>query len=184
MGMSDALAADRKATRPEVVAHAESLRETANRLSAVVSHVVGAYVHVITDDSPNRPRHNRCDRRGGPDCTGRDPRADPPSARDLMPADKSPWDGDLVLRLAVERLWISARKPCRRVPTGERPWRRAAGRAGRYRHRLAHALPVTSPAIGSGPTPPPISNHPHRVVPPSMNAHPPTRSMRHTGTCL
>ena len=80
MGMSDALAADRKATRPEVVAHAESLRnqaaqlglaplrirddgtlilhsdqpgyKTANRLSAIASQVVGAYVHVITDDVP------------------------------------------------------------------------------------------------------------------------------------
>ncbi len=31
MGMSDALAADRKATRPEVVAHAESLRDRAAR---------------------------------------------------------------------------------------------------------------------------------------------------------
>jgi hypothetical protein len=78
--VSDALAADRKATRPEVVAHAESLREraaqlgvpplrirddgtlvvhsdqpgykTANRLSAIASQVVGAYVHVITDDVP------------------------------------------------------------------------------------------------------------------------------------
>jgi hypothetical protein len=80
MGMSDALAADRKATRPEVVAHAKSLRDhaaqlgvsplrvrddgtlvihsedpgykTANRLSATASQIVGAYVHVITDDVP------------------------------------------------------------------------------------------------------------------------------------
>jgi hypothetical protein len=80
MGMSDALAADRKATRPEVVAHAETLRDqaaqlglsplrirddgtlvihseepgykSANRLSAIASQVVGAYVHVITDEVP------------------------------------------------------------------------------------------------------------------------------------
>ena len=78
--MSDALAADRKATRDEAVAHASSLREsaarlglgslrirddgtlvihsddpgykTANRLSVIAGHVVGAYVHVITDDVP------------------------------------------------------------------------------------------------------------------------------------
>ncbi len=78
MSMSDALAADRKATRLEVVAHAQSLRDqaaqlglsplrirddgtlvihsdepgykTANRLSALASQVVGTYVHVITDD--------------------------------------------------------------------------------------------------------------------------------------
>jgi hypothetical protein len=80
MGMSDALAADRKATFAEVVAHADSLRDraaqlglpplhirdeatlvihsdepgykTANRLSAIAGQVVGAYVHVITNDVP------------------------------------------------------------------------------------------------------------------------------------
>jgi hypothetical protein len=76
MGMSDALAADRKATFAEVVAHAESLRDRAaqlglpplyirdeatlvepgykiaNRLSAIAGQVVGAYVHVITNDVP------------------------------------------------------------------------------------------------------------------------------------
>lgn len=78
--MSDALAADHKATRPEVLAHVKSLRDhaarlgvsplrirddgtlvihseepgykTANRLSATASQIVGAYVHVITDDVP------------------------------------------------------------------------------------------------------------------------------------
>jgi hypothetical protein len=80
MGMSDVLAADRTANPPEVVAHAESLRDhaaqvglsplrirddgtlvihsdepgykTANRLSATASQMVGAYAHVITDDVP------------------------------------------------------------------------------------------------------------------------------------
>jgi hypothetical protein len=78
--VSDALAADGKATPDEVVAHASSLREgaarlgvavyasrddgtlvihsddpgykTADRLSAIAGHVVGAYVHVITDGFP------------------------------------------------------------------------------------------------------------------------------------
>jgi hypothetical protein len=78
--MSDAVAADRKATEPEVRAHAPEIRRladelglatpllrkdgtlvihasdrgyrAANRLSAAASGVVGAYVHVITDDVP------------------------------------------------------------------------------------------------------------------------------------
>ncbi|MCA1693960.1 MAG: hypothetical protein LC749_04070 [Actinobacteria bacterium] len=78
--MSDALAADRKATREEVHAQADVIRRmahdlgipavrlrddgtivihsdqpgyhVANRLSAEASRVVGAYVHVITDDVP------------------------------------------------------------------------------------------------------------------------------------
>jgi hypothetical protein len=78
--MSDALAADRKATREEIVAHADAVRQSAtqlgvgrlglrddgtlvihsddpgygsaNRLSIAASQVVGAYVHVITDDVP------------------------------------------------------------------------------------------------------------------------------------
>jgi hypothetical protein len=80
VSMSDALAADRKATLPEVEAHAKSLHDeaaqlglsplrvrddgtlvihsddpgykTANRLSAIATQMVGAYVHVITDDVP------------------------------------------------------------------------------------------------------------------------------------
>ena len=28
--------------------------------------------------------------------------------RGLIPAEKASWDGDLVLRLAIERLWITA----------------------------------------------------------------------------
>lgn len=78
--MSDAVAADRKATEPEVRTHAAEIRRlarelglsapllrddgtvvvhpndsgyhTANQLSAGASAVVGAYVHVITDDVP------------------------------------------------------------------------------------------------------------------------------------
>jgi hypothetical protein len=78
--VSDALAADRKATHSEVMGHAKALRRLANelgfssvrlrddgtviihsaepgyrganRLSITASQVVGAYVHVITDDVP------------------------------------------------------------------------------------------------------------------------------------
>ncbi len=78
--MTDAVAADRKATAAEVAARASEIRtlarelglvglrlrgdgalvihdnargyRTANRLSAAASGVVGAYVHVITDDVP------------------------------------------------------------------------------------------------------------------------------------
>jgi hypothetical protein len=78
--MSDAIAADRKATEAEVRAHADEIRRiaggiglgaprvrddgalvihapdagyrSANSLSAAVSVVVGAYAHVITDDVP------------------------------------------------------------------------------------------------------------------------------------
>jgi hypothetical protein len=63
--------------------------------------------------------------------------------RDLLPADKFVWDGDSVLRLAVERLWISAgncAEEYRRasgIDPGVEPWAELAG----YRNRLAHALP-------------------------------------------
>lgn len=78
--MSDAVAADRKATHEEVLAHADALRQlalalgltglrvredgavvihsnepgyqVANRLSLDASRAIGAYVHVITDDVP------------------------------------------------------------------------------------------------------------------------------------
>lgn len=80
MAMSDAVTADRKATKDEVRVHAADIRRladelglalpqvrddgtlvihptdrgyrSANRLSAAASGVVGAYVHVITDDAP------------------------------------------------------------------------------------------------------------------------------------
>jgi hydrogenase maturation factor len=78
--VSDALAADHKASRAEVLVHAPDIRQlaadlgldpvrvrddgtvvihspdpgyrTANRLSTSASRVVGTYVHVITDDAP------------------------------------------------------------------------------------------------------------------------------------
>ncbi len=78
--MSNAVVADRRATRSEVVAHAGALRRLAailklgaprlrhdgaivvhsdetgyrsvNRLSTEASSLVGAYVHVLTDDVP------------------------------------------------------------------------------------------------------------------------------------
>jgi len=78
--MSDAAVADRKASRAEVLEHAEVIRglavelglskprvrddgavvvhsdepgyRSATRLSTAASRVVGAYVHVITDDVP------------------------------------------------------------------------------------------------------------------------------------
>jgi len=78
--MSDALAADRKATRAEVMSKAEAIRQlarsqglagvrlrddgtlvihsdepgyrAANRFSMAASQIVGTYVHVITDDVP------------------------------------------------------------------------------------------------------------------------------------
>lgn len=79
-GMAEAVVADRKATVAEVRHHAEAIRGTAhalgldaprvrddgtvvvhsaepgysaaNRLSVALSGIVGAYVHVITDDVP------------------------------------------------------------------------------------------------------------------------------------
>lgn len=62
----------------------------------------------------------------------------------LVPADKASWDQDPVVRLAVERLWITAgniaetyRRDVLMVDPGTRPWAELAA----YRHKLAHALP-------------------------------------------
>ncbi len=61
----------------------------------------------------------------------------------LLPADKARWDSDVVVRLAVERLWITAgsiSEEYRRaagIDAGVEPWAELAG----YRNRLAHALP-------------------------------------------
>ena len=61
----------------------------------------------------------------------------------LLPSDKASWDGDLVIRLAVERLWITAGNSSdeyRRaagIEAGLEPWAELAA----YRNRLAHALP-------------------------------------------
>ena len=63
--------------------------------------------------------------------------------RGLIPAEKASWDGDLVLRLAIERLWITAgncAEEYRRggqIDPGVEPWAESAG----YRNRVAHALP-------------------------------------------
>jgi uncharacterized protein with HEPN domain len=63
--------------------------------------------------------------------------------RDLIPADKSAWDGHPVVRLAVERLWVSAGncaeeyRRANQIDPGVEPWAELAG----YRNRLAHALP-------------------------------------------
>ena len=61
----------------------------------------------------------------------------------LLPPDKSAWDKDDVVRLAIERLWITAGNLAERyrldhgVNTGVEPWAELAG----YRNLLAHALP-------------------------------------------
>lgn len=63
--------------------------------------------------------------------------------RSVLPADKPAWDGQPVVRLAVERLWITAGNLAEvyrsenRIGTGEEPWAELAG----YRNLLAHALP-------------------------------------------
>lgn len=63
--------------------------------------------------------------------------------REVVPADKSQWDAQPLLRLAVERLWITcgnlaeAYRLERGIPSGIDPWAELAG----YRNLLAHALP-------------------------------------------
>ncbi len=63
--------------------------------------------------------------------------------RRLLPTDKAGWDRDLVVRLAAERLWISAGnlaeayRIARGIGPGVEPWAELAG----YRHLLAHAVP-------------------------------------------
>ncbi len=63
--------------------------------------------------------------------------------REIFPAEKSDWDDQSLLRLAVERLWITsgnlaeAYRLERGVASGIDPWAELAG----YRHLLAHALP-------------------------------------------
>ncbi|HEX5265410.1 MAG TPA: hypothetical protein VFW24_01425, partial [Acidimicrobiales bacterium] len=61
----------------------------------------------------------------------------------LVPAIKQGWDSDRVLRLAVERLWITAGnlaeeyRQAAGLEVGRDPWAELAA----YRHRLAHGLP-------------------------------------------
>lgn len=63
--------------------------------------------------------------------------------RQILPADKATWDGELVVRLAVERLWITAGnlaetyRVAAGIDSGVDPWAELAG----YRNLLAHALP-------------------------------------------
>lgn len=63
--------------------------------------------------------------------------------RQIFPRDKAVWDGRLLVRLAVERLWITAgnlAESCRverGLSAGVEPWSVLVG----YRHLLAHALP-------------------------------------------
>lgn len=63
--------------------------------------------------------------------------------RQLFPSDKATWDRQPVVRLAVERLWITAGNLAeayrieRGIASGVEPWSELAG----YRHLLAHALP-------------------------------------------
>jgi len=63
--------------------------------------------------------------------------------RQIFPKEKATWDSHLLVRLAIERLWITAgnlaetyRIECG-VTTGVEPWSELVG----YRHLLAHALP-------------------------------------------
>jgi hypothetical protein len=69
--------------------------------------------------------------------------ATPEQIRQLLPPDKAAWDRDPVIKLAIERLWITAgnlaeayRTEAGIVPAVE-PWSELAG----YRHLLRHAVP-------------------------------------------
>ena len=63
--------------------------------------------------------------------------------RRILPTDKPTWDQDVIVRLAVERLWITAGnlaeayRIVQGLATAVEPWSELAG----YRHLLAHALP-------------------------------------------
>jgi hypothetical protein len=63
--------------------------------------------------------------------------------REIFPAKKSDWDDQPLLRLAVERLWITcgnladAYRLNRGLASGIDPWAELVG----FRHLLAHALP-------------------------------------------
>ncbi len=60
----------------------------------------------------------------------------------IFPLDKANWDSRLVVRLAVERLWITAGNLAEAyrlgsgIESGVEPWSGLVG----YRHLLAHAL--------------------------------------------
>jgi len=61
----------------------------------------------------------------------------------ILPADKVTWDSNELVRLASERLWITAGNAAEEyrraagVDAGMEPWAELSG----YRNRLAHALP-------------------------------------------
>lgn len=63
--------------------------------------------------------------------------------RQLLPNDKGVWDRQPVLRLAVERIWITACNLAEAyrieqgIASGVEPWSELVG----YRHLLARALP-------------------------------------------
>jgi hypothetical protein len=63
--------------------------------------------------------------------------------RQILPDDKTSWDRQDLVRLAVERLWITAGnlaesyRLTKGIPGGVDPWAELAG----YRNLLAHALP-------------------------------------------
>jgi hypothetical protein len=63
--------------------------------------------------------------------------------RQILPSDKTSWDEQPVLRLAVERLWITAGnlgetyRVDQGLAAGTEPWAELVG----YRNLLAHALP-------------------------------------------
>jgi uncharacterized protein with HEPN domain len=63
--------------------------------------------------------------------------------RQIIPEDKSVWDDEILVRLAVERLWITAGNLAEmyRIEEGiaasVEPWSELAG----YRNLIAHALP-------------------------------------------
>ena len=63
--------------------------------------------------------------------------------RQILPDDKASWDRQALIRLAVERLWITAGnlaeayRLAKGIPRGVDPWAELAG----YRNLLAHALP-------------------------------------------
>ena len=74
--------------------------------------------------------------------------------RQILPGDKATWDSDVVVRLAVERLWITAGNLAEAyrieggIAAGVEPWSELAG----YRHLLAHALPgdISSDRVFNG----------------------------------
>lgn len=63
--------------------------------------------------------------------------------RRILPSDKPTWDDQPVVRLAVERLWITVGnlaetyRTASGIESGIDPWAELAG----YRNLLAHALP-------------------------------------------